>query len=130
MIRDFKPEDEAVLRAIHEAQGFDYVFPDLNHPQFVGMLVAVDENDVPVQAVLARKTVEVYFLGRTDWRTPAWRMEALTKLHLAMHGKLLAQGYTDAHAWLPPEVARTFGRRLKKVFGWVQSRWTCFAKEL
>jgi hypothetical protein len=130
MIREYRPSDDAALRAIHAEQGFDYPFPDLSEPQFVGLLVAVDENDVPVQAVLARKTVEVYFLGKTGWRTPAWRMEAITNLHLAMHNVLLAQGFTDAHAWLPPEVAKSFGRRLKQVFGWVESRWTCFAKEL
>jgi len=130
MIRPYRPEDESALREMHAAQGFDYPFPDLTQPEFVSLLVAVDENDVPVQAVLARKTVEIYFLGQKEWRNPAWRMETLAKLHFGMHGLLLAQGYTDAHCWMPPQVSKSFGRRLRKVFGWVESRWTCFAKEL
>lgn len=128
MIRAYRPSDEAALRAIHAEQGFDYAFPDLS--QFVEIMVAVDENDVPVQAVLARKTVEIYFLADKGWRTPAWRMRLFTDIHLAMHKRLLELGFTDAHAWIPPQIVKSFGRRLKRVFGWVESRWTCFAKEL
>lgn len=130
MIREFRPEDIPALRAIHQAQGNSYPFPDLTSPQFVGIVVAVDENDVPVQAIAARKTVEVYFLRDPKWSTPAWRLEVFRKLHLAAHNKMLELGYTDSHCWVPPEVVKAFSRRLTKIFGWNKSVWQCFSKEL
>lgn len=130
MIREYRASDEPVLRALHEAQGHDYPFPDLNHPQFVGIMVATDENDVPVQAIAARKTVEIYMLGNPNWRTPAWRMKLLVELHGGMHRVLVGLGFTDAHCWLPPAVEKAFGRRLIRDFGWIKSGWTSLCKYL
>jgi hypothetical protein len=130
MIREYQPSDEPVLRALHEAQGHPYPFPDLSHEQFVGIMVATDENDVPVQAIAARKTVEVYMLGDPNWRTPAWRYRVFAQLHIAIHKTVKAQGFTDAHAWLPPRVCKAFGKRLKRDFGWVSSAWQSFVKYL
>lgn len=128
MIRPYRPTDEPVLRALHAAQGHDYPFPDLS--QFVGVMVATDENDVPVQAIAARKTIEVFMLGDPNWRTPAWRMRMLCELQREIHKQMFALGYTDAHAFLPPKVARAFGKRLQRDFGWVPSRWQSFCKYL
>lgn len=130
MIRELRPDDIPALRALHEQQGFDYPFPDLSQPQFVQILVAVDDEDRPVQALMARETLELYMLGDSGWRTPKWRFATLQKLGYAMHLKLLGMGYRDVHAWLPPQVERAFGKRLVKSFGWVKSRWSCFAREL
>jgi hypothetical protein len=128
VIRDFRPDDIPALKKIHEAQGHNYPFPDLE--KFVGVVVAVDENDIPVQAIACRKTVEVYFLGDPQWKTPGWRLETFRGLHLAAHDLMLSLGYEDAHCWVPPAVEKAFGRRLQKVFGWKKSVWQCFSKEL
>lgn len=130
MIRELRYDDIPALKALHKAQGHPYPFPDLTAGQFVDVLVTVDENDVPVQAVACRKTVEVYFLADPRWSTPGWRLESLRMLHLAAHDRLLAMGFTDAHCWVPPRVARAFGRRLVKIFGWKKSVWQSYAKEL
>jgi len=128
VIRDFRPDDIPALKRIHAAQGHSYPFPDLE--KFVGVVVAVDENDVPVQAIACRKTVEVYFLGDPHWKTPGWRLETFRRLHLAAHDLMLRLGYTDAHCWVPPAVEKAFGRRLQMIFGWKKSVWQCFSKEL
>ena len=128
MIRPLKSQDIPVLKRIHAAQGHSYPFPDLE--KFVGVVVAVDENDVPVQAIACRKTIEVYFLGDPNWKTPGWRLETFRRLHLAAHNAMLALGYTDSHCWVPPSVEKAFGRRLVKIFGWKRSVWQCFSKEL
>lgn len=128
MIREYRASDEPILRALHEAQGHEYPFPDLS--QFVGILVATDENDLPVQALAARKTIEVYMLGDPNWRTPAWRLSVFQELHGAMHRFMLSLGFTDAHVWIPPKVAKAFGRRLERDFGWIPSRWKSFCKYL
>ncbi len=130
MIRPYRPSDEPILRALHEAQGFDYPFPDLSHVQFIGIVVFCDENDIPVQAIAARKTVEVYLLSNPNWRTPAWRMNVFCQLQLVIHQFLFSQGFTDVHAFLPPKIAKAFGKRLRRDFGWIPSTWQSFCKYL
>jgi len=129
-IREFHHLDMPYLWALHRSQGHSYPFPDLSHPQFVGIVVAVDENDVPVQAIAARKTVECFMLGDPNWRTPVWRFTAFEMLHHAIHRMMFLQGFTDAHAFLPPRVAKAFGKRLQRDFGWVPSTWVSFCKYL
>lgn len=128
MIREYKSSDEPILRALHEAQGFSYEFPDLS--KFEGVLVSTDEDDKPVQALAARKTAEIFMLGDPNYRTPAWRMAHFVPLHEEMHKFMLSRGFTDVHAWLPPEVVKQFGSRLKRSFGWVESGWQSFCKYL
>lgn len=130
MIRKLRADDIPVLREIHEAQGHPYPFPDLTSYQFEGVYVAVNENDRPVQAIAARRTVEVYFLGDPNWKTPGWRLETFRRLHLAAHEAMLALGYEDANCWIPPAVEKAFGRRLVKIFGWKKSIWRSYSKEL
>jgi hypothetical protein len=130
VIREYRASDEPVLRALHETQGHPYPFPDLSHPQFIGILVATDENDVAVQAIAARKTVEVYMLGDPNWRTPAWRFQTFVLLHRQIHKLIFSLGFTDALAFLPPKVVISFGRRLERDLGWVPGKWQHFCKYL
>lgn len=128
MIRPYRASDEPILRAIHEAQGFDYPFPDLG--QFEGVMVSTDEDDLPVQALAARKTVEMFMLGDPNYRTPRWRMAHFAPLHEEMRKLLLDRGYTDVHAWLPPQIAKQFGSRLRRTFGWIPSAWQSYCRYL
>jgi hypothetical protein len=58
------------------------------------------------------------------------RYEWLLALHAAGERDLLARGLDDAHAWLPPPIARRFGRRLESL-GWVRDdAWTPFCRRL
>lgn len=51
-------------------------------------------------------------------------------LHRAGELDLLARGLDDAHAWLPPQIARRFGRRLESL-GWLRDdSWTPYCKRL
>src|SRR5215831_14727165 len=43
LVREYKESDLDALRAIHAAQGFDYVLPDLRNPLFVTKLVLSEE---------------------------------------------------------------------------------------
>ena len=41
---------------------------------------------------------------------------------------LIARGLDDAHAWLPPRIAKRFGRRLTAL-GWMRDdAWTPYCK--
>lgn len=128
-IRPMVAEDVSKLRQIYDEMGFDYQFPDLLSPEFVNVMVLEDEG-VPVMAIASRKTVETYLFMKKGWRTPGWRQECFLQLHLAAHKAVKALGFTDVHAWVPPQVAKSFGRRLQRVFGWKRSIWEVFSKEL
>ncbi len=128
-VRQLEPRDLPHLQEIYDSQCIPYDFPNLGDPEFVSRLVVVDDNDIPVVAGLARKTVEVYGMFDPTWETPAWRFEALTMLHEAMRHELGHQGYHDAHAWIPPSLVKSFARKLKHVFGWKADPWPSFCRK-
>ena len=133
-IREYTEADLEPLRRIHASQGFDYAFPDLRDPIFVSKLVLEDDAGRVVMASLARLTCEMYLLmsrnvnESSSPENPQQRYARLLALHQAGEQDLLARGLDDAHAWLPPPIAKRFGRRLTEL-GWIRDdTWTpyCF----
>jgi hypothetical protein len=134
LIRPYTHADLDALRRAHASQGFDYPFPDLRDPIFVSKLVLEDDAGEVVMASLARLTCEMYLLLNCDAKSanaggkPQERYARLLALHQAGEQDLLVRGLDDAHAWLPPPIAKRFGRRLTKL-GWIRDdAWTpyCF----
>ena len=119
LIREYTESDLDALRKMHTAQGFDYPFPDLADPIFVSKLVLEDADARPVMASLARLTCEIYLLADPTAGQPRERLTRLLALHQAGEADLLARGLDDAHAWLPPRIAKRFGRRLESL-GWLR----------
>jgi hypothetical protein len=116
-VRNYKPEDLPILQEMHRRSGFTYPFPDLE--KLEAFQVVTDEDDKPIMAAGAEKILQLYlFCGQEDH--PATRLHAMRLLHKAL-GKLLSSNYTEANAFLPPEIAEKFGRRLEKTFGWVRN---------
>ncbi|MGA7856187.1 MAG: hypothetical protein WCA15_22910 [Candidatus Acidiferrales bacterium] len=115
----------------------------MSDPIFVSKLVLEDDAGRVVMASLARLTCEMYLLvdrggdqgvghGRLGHDAPLRggreRYAQMLALHAACEQDLLARGLDDAHAWLPPSIARRFGRRLAAL-GWIRDDgWTpyCF----
>ncbi len=133
-IREYTETDLEPLRRMHARQGFDYAFPDLRDPILVSKLVLEDDVGQVVMASLARLTCEMYLLMNRDAESakaagnPRERYARLLALLKAGEQDLLARGLDDAHAWLPPPIAKRFGRRLTAL-GWVRDdAWTpyCF----
>jgi hypothetical protein len=53
----------------------------------------------------------------------------LLALHAAGERDLVGRGLSDAHAWLPPPIAKRFGRRLGAL-GWVRDDvWTPYCRQ-
>ena len=136
LVREYTPADLDALRRIHARQGFDYGFPDLADPIFVSKLVVEDNDGRAVMASLARLTCEMYLLvdrGESETgsaRNPPERYARLLALHRAGERDLLARGLEDAHAWLPPPIARRFGHRLESL-GWIRDdTWTPYCRRL
>lgn len=127
-IREYRESDDVRLKEIYDAQCIPYDWPNIADAQFIVKLVVVDEADIVIAAALARKTVEIYGLFDPSWETPAWRFEALRMLHERMRHEIGSLGYKDAHAWIPPRLAKSFARKLKHLFGWQADPWPSYCR--
>jgi hypothetical protein len=160
LIREYQERDLAALRAIHATQGFDYALPDLRNPLFVTKLVLLDENVAPpfraasvpsnddaaqrdaglkpgateervLGAAFLRLTAEAYLLLDPRAGTPPERWQWLLALHAAAERDAWQRGLEDVHAWLPPPIAKKFGKRLAARLGWLRDdAWTPYCKRL
>lgn len=123
-IRRFVDSDLEALKRMHSRQGFDYAFPDISDPIFVSKLVLEDEDSRIAMASLARLTSEIYLLVDPSLGTPGDRLSRMVTLQRAGERELVSCGLDDAHAWLPPEIALRFGKRLETL-GWIRDdKWT------
>jgi hypothetical protein len=114
-----KLEDVPVLRELHREAGYDYEFPDLTTKEIEDVTVVVDENDQPLAAGVAKRTLELYLImGRAGH--PLVKIKRIRELHQEMTKKLKAKGFTEANAFLPPELADSYGRHLAR-FGWLKN---------
>ena len=158
LIREYTPADLDALRALHAAQGFDYAFPDLADPLFVSKLVLEEgpgaqtlacpesrRGSVPSQtaqakayatapqiraAALLRLTCEAYLLLDPRDAAPRERWARIVALQEAASRDAWAKGLADVHCWVPPRIARRFGRRLESL-GWIRDdSWTPYCKKL
>ena len=132
LVREYNEVDKGALRAIHAAQNFPYEFPDLENPLFLTKIVLTD--GAPAEkilgAALLRLTAEAYLLLDPQTGTPRERWQHLLALHAAAQKDAWAKGLEDVHAWLPPRIAKTFGRRIQRL-GWIRDdAWTPFCKHL
>jgi hypothetical protein len=141
-VRDYNEGDLAALRAIHASQGFAYPLPDLSNPLFVTKLIlseANEENEATkskpsqekiIGAALLRLTAEAYLLLDPHAGSPHERWQWLLQLHAATERDAWQRGLEDVHAWLPPPIARKFGKRITQL-GWNRDdAWTPYCKRL
>ncbi len=128
LIRAYTESDLDALRRLHASQGFDYAFPNIADPIFVSKLIVEDDTGRAVMASLARLTCEMYLLADPAAGSPRDRYARLLALHAAGERDLHARGLDDAHAWLPPPIAKRFGRRLESL-GWIRDdAWTPYCR--
>jgi hypothetical protein len=134
LIREYTDADLGALRALHAAQRLPYAFPDLANPLFLTRLVAVRDDcgardSEIIAAVFLRLTAEAYFLLDPRAGSPRDRWRALLLLHEAARGDANRRGLDDAHAWLPPQVEHSFGRRLARL-GWTREPWPSYSRTI
>jgi len=127
-VRAYTDADFEALRAMHAAQGFGYAFPDLGDPLFLVRSV-VEEEGRPRMAAFLRLTAEAYLLADPREGSPRRRWRWLLALHGAVRQEAAARGLADVQAFLPPRVARAFGRRLRSL-GWRRDPWACYTRQL
>jgi hypothetical protein len=134
-IREYTSADLDALRRMHAAQGFGYPLPDLDSPLFVSKLV-LEEDDAAstaqpkiAMAILQRLTAETYLLHDPARGTPRMRWQNFLAMHDAALRDASARGLDDVQAFLPPKIARAFGRRLGQL-GWTRDPWPCFSRRI
>ena len=108
------PRSRGISRRAVSAGGFDSDAPP---------------NSEIIAAVFLRLTAEAYFLLDPTAGTPRDRWRALLLLHEAARGEANRRGLDDAHAWLPPQVARAFGRRIERL-GWTREPWPSYSRTI
>jgi len=60
---------------------------------------------------------------------PRERWQRLLAMHEAVRRDAAARGLDDVSAFLPPRVARAFGRRLMRL-GWRRDPWACYCRSV
>jgi hypothetical protein len=92
--------------------------------------VALASKEKIIGAALLRLTAEAYLLLDPQAGTPRERWQWLLALHAAAERDAWQRGLEDVHAWLPPPIAKKFGRRLQ-LLGWRRDdAWTPYCKRL
>jgi hypothetical protein len=91
--------------------------------------IAVIDGERAVAFGFSRLVSEAYFVGDGDWRTPAWRWEALKLVHNAARDETVAKGIHKAITWVPVQIAKSYGRRLESL-GWRKAENPSFTLEV
>lgn len=126
-IRPLRGSDIPILERMHADSGFAYTMPDQRLIE--AAFVVADENDEPVQVAIAERTVQLYLLGKSGGH-PMAKMRGIQQLHEALREKLKPLGYKFADAWLPPQIERSFGKRLIRSFGWLRNTWISYSVKI
>lgn len=123
--RYLRKTDIPKLKALFEKSGFAYQFPELEGPLIESVIVIVDENDEPIMAAAAERITQLY-LWCGDMH-PAAKIAGIRILHEEMAEDLKAKGYSETNCFIPPELAKSFGRRLENTFQWARN-WPSWCK--
>ena len=129
-ISDLTAENMHWLAQLHARLGFDYQLPAMNTPLFPVKRMGKDANGFCFIAAAAKVTAEVYLWLDHEWGTPEQRWEALQELHRDITDKARKIGFDQLYVAIPPEIAKSFGPRLKDL-GWELARpWPVYTLEL
>ena len=116
LVRDYLPSDRASLEAIHEAQGLDYKFPDIDGPLF--LVRKVLEIDGKVVASLVLKICAETMLLLDGQQGPQDKLTEMQTLQSSVLSEAYAKGLDEIHAAIP-EIG--FDKRLIQL-GWLKDR--------
>jgi len=131
ILREYTDDDLAKIKELHRLSGFRYDLPDLSGKEFFSRRVVADTSGIGMAAFL-RRTAEVFIICDPAWRNAAWRFEALRQLHTLCREDARNEGIAEANAFLPPQIAKKFARRLRE-FGWksyTDEEWKCMSFEV
>lgn len=117
-VRDMAQKDISQIQAIHAKRPLGFELPDLTRKLAVEKVLCIE--DRIIAAAVLRPTTEAYLICDPTWQTPWLRWQAFQKLHGEVLEDCRAKDIFDTHAFICPEIARSFGRRLGQL-GWWKS---------
>jgi hypothetical protein len=117
------PKDYPALQEMHREQNLPYPLPPLAHPSIVVKLLA-EQCGTIVFAAFLRVTSEAYLLASPEG-SPEDRWDVLQRGNKWLLRMAWDAGFSDIHAFLPPEVEKPFSRRLIQL-GWNKTIWPCY----
>ena len=118
IIREYAESDLSCIQDLHKRSGFKYPFPNMD--DFFSRRV-VESGDSVGMVSLLKLTAEAYLICDPEWRTPAWRMEALRQIQDVANDDAKQRGVVEAVAFIPPGIEKTFRRRLERM-GWNRNK--------
>lgn len=128
-VRALEERDMPEIQAIHDAAGYQFPLPDFASPLIEASDVIVDDSDTPIIGAMAKRGVELYlFCAPGGNLHPAVKIEGVRMLHESLRDRIVAKGYIEGYACLPPEIDRSWGRHLQRLFGW-QRAWPSYRVE-
>lgn len=125
-IREMEAVDIPQIKAIHARRPLGFDLPDLTQELPVRKVLCIE--DRVVAAAILRPTTEAYLIYDQGWETPWLRWQAFQKLHAEVLMECRTKQIEDTHAFICPEIARSFGRRLTQL-GWWRSDKVWYSRE-
>jgi hypothetical protein len=122
IVRPYRPSDRRALKAIHERAEYGFPFPK----SLRNYMVVCDDSGEPLMAAGYKITPEVLILCAPGGNShPLVKLKAMALLHESLRGKLVKKGFHEANAFLAPKAEKSYGRHLRRHFGWQES-WTAY----
>lgn len=128
-VREYMESDLAEIERLHKESKLAYDLPEMR--DFFSKRVIEDESGIGMVSLM-RRTAEGFMLCNPNWRTPAWRMEALRRLHEEARRDAIREGVKEVNSFLPPEIEKRFGKRLLRL-GWkhyLGEEWRAYSIEV
>lgn len=116
--RPLKPSDIPILKRRAEASGFPY--PQFDDPLIEAFIVVADSDDNPIFALAVKRLIEGYGYFDSS-RSAVVQAAALRLAHEQIPKMLRDKMYTSIEVFIPPQIAKRFGRILERTFGWVKN---------
>jgi hypothetical protein len=112
IIREYTPADFEAVKRLHQEMAHDYKLPDLTSPLFLVRKVAeLDGKVVAVGALMMQ--VETYMWVDHEVGDPEDRWAAVQAMNDAGMEDAWFQGIDCAVLWCPPDLEKSFGKRLE-----------------
>lgn len=77
-------------------------------------------------AAFLKVHAEAYLFVDPEYATPEARWQTLLQVHEAVRRQAADLGLDSVTCWLPPNLPKSFARRLKKL-GWGEDTWKAFS---
>lgn len=139
--RPYEQSDAPLVERLLASQNWD--LPNINNPHYISR-VTVCEDERAVAFGFCRLIGEAYMLVDREWAGPAWRLAAIRAANSACraeatHCQLFTMpaddkiipfnGLDRCVTWVPKEIAKSYGKRLKGM-GWEEIDRPSFVMEV